>query len=332
MEAQRKIISIVTPCFNEQDNVADCYEAVKRVFAEQLPGYDFEHVFCDNCSTDRTPEALRELAASDHRVKVILNARNFGPFCSTFNGLMSTTGDASVVLLAADLQDPPEVIVDFVRRWEEGYQVVYGIRKTREEGFILRTVRRVYYRTVSRFAQINIPIDVGEFQLIDRCVVDALRKFDDYYPYIRGMIASCGFKSTGVEYTWKARKKGFSKNRLFHLIDQGLNGMISFTRVPMRLCLLFGFMLSACSILFSVFTLTWHLVANGPVAPPGIPTLIVALFFFSGVQFFFLGVLGEYICAIHSQVRKRPLVIEKERLNFGATAPLAATDIPRAAA
>lgn len=332
MEAARKVISIVTPCFNEQDNVADCYEAVKRVFAEQLPAYDFEHVFCDNSSTDRTPEVLRELAAKDPRVKVILNARNFGPFCSTFNGLLSTTGDASVVLLAADLQDPPEVVVDFVRRWEEGYQVVYGIRKTREEGFILRTVRRIYYRTVSRFAQINIPIDVGEFQLIDRRVVDALRKFDDYYPYIRGMIASCGFKSIGVEYTWKARKKGFSKNRLFHLIDQGLNGMISFTRVPMRLCLLFGFMLSAFSILYAVFSLTWHLIAQGPVAPPGVPTLIVALFFFSGVQFFFLGVLGEYICAIHSQVRKRPLVIERERLNFETPRPLVKEERSRAAA
>lgn len=317
MEA-RKVISVVTPCFNERDNVADCYEAVRRVFEQLLPGYDFEHVFCDNASTDGTADVLRGLAARDRRVKVILNARNFGPFCSTFNGLMSTTGDAVVVLLAADLQDPPEVIAEFVRRWEEGYRVVYGVRKTREEGLIMRTVRHVYYRTVSRFAQVTIPPDVGEFQLIDRAVVEALRGFDDYYPYIRGMIASCGFPSVGVEYVWKARKKGFSKNRLYHLIDQGLNGMISFTRVPMRLCLLFGFVLSACSILYALFSLTWHLIASGPVAPPGVPTLIVALFFFSGVQFFFLGVLGEYICAIHSQVRKRPLVIEKGRINFEA--------------
>jgi hypothetical protein len=132
------------------------------------------------------------------------------------------------------------------------------------------------------------------------------------------MIANCGFRATGIEFTWRVRKKGFSKNRLYHLIDQGLNGMISFTRVPMRLCLLFGFVLSACSILYALFSLTWHLIASGPVAPPGVPTLIVALFFFSGVQFFFLGVLGEYICAIHSQVRKRPLVIEKGRINFDA--------------
>ena len=294
--------------------------SVKRVFAERLPDYDFEHVFCDNASTDGTPDVLRDLAAHNPRVKVILNARNFGPFCSTFNGLLSTTGDAVVVLLAADLQDPPDLIVDFVHRWEEGYQVVYGIRGRREEGFLLRNVRHLYYRTVSRFAQITIPTDVGEFQLIDRVVVEALRQFDDYYPYIRGMIASCGFKSIGVEYVWRARKKGLSKNRLFHLIDQGLNGIISFTRVPMRLCMLFGFVLSGLSIFFALFALVWHLVDKGAVAPPGVPTLIVALFFFSGVQFFFLGILGEYICAIHSQVRKRPLVIERERINYAPSA------------
>jgi glycosyltransferase involved in cell wall biosynthesis len=316
MEARRKVISIVTPCCDERDNVADCYAAVKRLFEEQLTAYDFEHVFCDNASTDGTGDVLRGLAASDPRVKVIFNARNFGPFSSTFNGLLNASGDAVVVLLAADLQDPPELIADFVRHWEAGCQVVYGIRGRREEGLVLRNVRRLYYRTVSRFAQIKIPADVGEFQLIDRVVVEALRQFEDYYPYIRGMIASCGFKSIGVDYVWKARKKGLSKNRLFHLIDQGLNGIISFSRVPMRLCMLFGFLLSGLSIFFALFSLVWHLVDHGAVAPPGIPTLIVALFFFSGVQFFFLGVLGEYICAIHSQVRKRPLVIERERLNF----------------
>lgn len=316
MEATRKKISIVTPCFNEHENVVDCHEAVKRIFERDLPGYDFEHVFCDNASTDGTQEALRKLAANDARVKVILNARNFGPFCSMFNGLLSTTGDAVVVMLPADLQDPPEIIPQFVRRWEEGYEVVQGIRKEREEGLAMRSVRSLYYRTVSRFAQFEIVRNAGEFQLVDRVVVEALRKFDDYYPYIRGMIASCGFKSIGVEYVWKARAKGLSKNRLFHLIDQGLNGIISFTRVPMRLCLLFGFTISICSILYALFSLVWHLVASGPVAPPGVPTLIVALFFFSGVQFFFLGILGEYICAIHSQVRKRPLVIERERINY----------------
>jgi len=324
MGGNRTCISIVTPCYNEQDNVADCYEAVKRLFERDLPGHDFEHVFSDNASTDGTAEVLRSLAAKDARVKVILNARNFGPFCSTFNGLMSTSGDAAVVLLAADLQDPPELIAEFVRRLEQGHQIVYGIRKVREERWLMRSVRRAYYWTVSKFADINIPPNVGEFQLIDRVVIDALRHFDDHYPYIRGMIANCGFRATGVEYTWRARKKGLSKNRLYHLIDQALNGLVSFTKIPLRLCLFLGFALAGLSIAYAFFSLCVHVLFGG-LAAPGIATLIVALFFFSGVQLFFLGVLGEYICAIHFQVRKRPLVIERGRINFepvaGAASP-----------
>src|SRR4051794_12688138 len=176
MEA-RPLISIVTPCYNEADNLEDCYQAVRRVFSEDLPDCDYEHVFCDNASTDGTPEALRALAVRDRRGKVILNARNFGPFCSMFNGLLSTRGDATLVMLAADLQDPPDVIPEFVKRWRDGHEVVYGIRQQREEGFVMRLARRVYYRVVSRCADITIPVDVGEFQLIDRVVVDALRQF-----------------------------------------------------------------------------------------------------------------------------------------------------------
>jgi glycosyltransferase involved in cell wall biosynthesis len=312
----RKLISVVTPCYNEQDNVEDCYLAVKRVFESQLPEYDYEHIFCDNASSDATADELKRLAGNNPRVKVIINSRNFGPFCSTFNGLMSTCGDAVVVLLAADLQDPPELIPQFVSRWAEGYQVVYGVRQVREENLVMHSIRRWYYWLVSKFADIRIPVNVGEYQLVDRVVVEALRRFDDYYPYIRGMIANCGFRATGVEYTWKARKKGFSKNRLYHLIDQGLNGFVSFSRVPMRLCLLSGFTVSLLSILFAFFSLIVNIVYHGELTSPGIPTLIVALFFFSGVQLFFFGVLGEYISAVHFQVRKRPLVIEKERINF----------------
>jgi polyisoprenyl-phosphate glycosyltransferase len=312
----RKLISVVTPCYNEQDNVRDCAAAVRAVFEGPLHHYDFEHVFCDNCSQDRTPDELRRLAAEDARIKVILNARNFGPFCSTFNGLMRTRGDAVLVMLPADLQDPPALLPEFVRRWEEGHQVVYGIRTAREEGFLMRRLRRLYYWTVSKFADITIPPNVGEFQLVDRVVVEALRQFEDHYPYIRGMIANCGFKATGFEYTWKARKKGLSKNRLYHLIDQGLNGLVSFTKVPLRLCLLGGFLMAGLSVLYAIVSLLILLCRGESPAQPGIPTLIVALFFFSGVQLFFLGILGEYLAAVHFQVRKRPLVIERERLNF----------------
>jgi glycosyltransferase involved in cell wall biosynthesis len=326
METGKKLISVVTPCYNEVDNVDDCYEAVREVFQRRLPDCDYEQIFCDNASTDGTVARLRALAARDARVKVIVNARNFGPFCSTFNGLMSTRGDAVVVLLAADLQDPPELIADFVAKWREGYEVVYGIRKTREEGALMLGARRLYYRLVSKFADIHIPTDVGEFQLVDRVIVDALRRFDDHYPYIRGMIASCGFRATGIEYTWKARKKGFSKNRLYHLVDQALNGFVSFTKIPLRLCLFFGFSVAIVSMLYALVSLAVNLVYFRELAPPGIPTLIVAVFFFAGLQLFFFGLLGEYIAAVHFQVRKRPLVIERERINLDAEAPRRAED------
>ena len=316
---RKKLISVVTPVFNEEENVTECCEALQRVFA-QLPNYDYEHIFCDNASTDGTVRVLKELAARDPHVKLIVNARNFGPFCSTFNGVLATRGDAVVVLLAVDLQDPPEVILQFVQHWESGYEVAYGIRANREEGFLMRSIRSAYYRLVNRFAGIHIPPDVGEFQLVDRVVVDALRKCDDYYPYIRGMIASCGFRSIGVPYTWKARKRGLSKNRLYHLVDQALNGLISFTNIPMRLCLLSGFTLSILSLVVAFMTFAINLIFYRKFAPPGIPTLVVAIFFFSGVQLFFFGVLGEYISAIHFQVRKRPLVVERERVNFGPVA------------
>ena len=311
-----KRISVLTPCFNESANVRDCHAAVRRLFEGPLAGYDWEHVFCDNASTDDTVAILKAIAAEDPHVRVIVNARNFGPFRSAFNGLLATRGDAVVVFLAADLQDPPEMIVEFVKRWEQGFEVVYGIRRRREESRLLVVLRKVYYRLVNQFSSTPIPPDVGEFQLIDRTVVDALRQFDDYYPYIRGMIASCGFRAMGLDYTWVARRKGLSKNRWFHLVDQGLNGMISFSNVPMRVCLAVGFALSVASMVYAALQLMVNLVYYRQLAPAGTPTLIVALFFFSGVQLFFLGVVGEYVQAIHSQVRRRPLVIERERVNF----------------
>jgi len=311
-------ISIITPTFNEELNVQDCYKAVKVLFQDKLCDYEREHIFCDNASTDGTPELLRKIAAEDKQVKVILNARNYGPFRSTFNGLRHATGDGALVMLAADLQDPPEMLVQFVQKWEEGFHVVYGIRANREEGAIMRLVRRFYYNLVNRFADMEIPLYAGEFQFIDRKVLDSLMQFDDHYPYIRGMVASCGFKAIGIPYTWKRRKKGMSKNRLYHLIDQGLNGLISFSNAPTRIGMLIGLCISALSFLYTLVQLTINLIL-GRLAAPGITTIIVAVFFFGGVQMFFLGFLGEYIGSIHAQVRKRPLVTVLEMLNFKET-------------
>lgn len=320
MNGGRKLISVVTPVFNEFSTVRDCHATVRDVFARELPDYDYEHVFCDNASTDGTDGVLRELAAQDPHVKVILNSRNFGPSRSTFNAILRTAGDAVFVFVPADMQDPPELMPEFVRLWEKGYKVVYGIRRSRQENILMVWVRKLYYRVVSRVADINILPDVGDFQLVDRAVVEALRQFDDYNPYLRGMIPQCGFPSTGIPYTWRARKKGFSKSNLTHLIDTGLNGILSFSKLPMRLCMFFGITLAALSMLYAFISFMVTLIHHPHQTPPGVQTLIVALFFFSGFQLFFMGVLGEYIAAIFYQVRKRPLVVEKEVINFTASA------------
>ncbi|MDR3470300.1 MAG: glycosyltransferase family 2 protein [Devosia sp.] len=315
----RKLISIVAPCFNEELNLEACYDAVTALFAPQGPlaAYDLELIFADNSSTDTSLAIIRRLATADQRVKGVANARNYGPFRSTFNALRYAQGDAVVPMLPVDLQDPPDMIPAFVAKWEEGYLRVYGIRAEREEGAILHLVRRLYYFTVNKFSSINIPPNVAEFQLLDRRVLDALLQFEDYYPYIRGMIANVGFaqESIGLEYTWRQRRSGMSKNRLYNLIDQGLNGLISFTNVPMRVTAAVGFALAVLSALYGLVQLVINLVRPGE-APPGIPTLIVALFFLSGVQLAILGVMGEYIAAIHFQLRHGDVVIERQLINI----------------
>lgn len=311
-----KLISVVTPCFNEVDNIPTCHGRIKEIFAKNLPYYQYEHIFCDNSSTDGTTELLKDLAKDDKNVKVIVNSRNFGPGPSCFNGILSASGDAVFVFVPADSQDPPELIPDFLKHWETGHQVVYGIRSTRKEGKLMTWLRKAYYRLASRLAGNRLLPDVGDFQLVDRSVVDALRRFDDYNPYLRGMIAHCGFQAIGIPYTWQERKLGQSKSTWYHLVDTGLNGILSFSKIPLRLCLLLGFLLSFGSIFWGVANLISGLLHYRKVAAPGIVTLIVGLFFLSGVQLFFLGILGEYLLAIHCQVRKKPNVVEKERINF----------------
>ena len=313
-----KTISIVTPCFNEADNVEACRDAVAALFAPGAPlgGYGREHIFADNDSSDGTQDILRTLAGRDPSMKVILNARNYGPFRSNFNALRSATGDAVVVFLPADLQDPAEMIPEFVRLWESGVEVVAGARVNRQESVALRSCRAIFYRTVRSLSDIDIPVNVGEFQLLDRKVWEAVVSHDDHYPYIRGIIASVGFRRAIVPYTWAARRSGISKNNLPRLIDQALNGIFSFTNVPMRLCTFVGVAMAALCILYALASIGVY-IARPELAPRGTMTLIVALFFLSGVQLAFMGILGEYVTSIHAQVRKRPLVIERERINMG---------------
>lgn len=310
-----KTITIVSPAYNEEGNVRTCHQAVRALFDGPLRGYAREHIFADNASLDATPDLLREIAATDPAVKVVLNARNFGPFRSMFNALRYATGDAVVVFLATDLQDPPEVIVEMVQLWETGVEVVAGARTNRQETLALRTARGIFYRLVNALSNIDIPINVGEFQLIDRKVWRALMQFRDHYPYVRGLIASLGFRRVIVPYTWQARRAGVSANNLPRLMDQALNGIFSFTNVPMRVCSLLGFVLAALCVLYSlVATAAWFVAPH--LVPRGITTVIVSIFLLSGVQLAFIGMLGEYVTSIHAQVRGGPLVIERERLNI----------------
>jgi glycosyltransferase involved in cell wall biosynthesis len=311
-------ISIISPCFNEEDNVEACHAAVAKLFASDGPlsRYEREHIFADNASEDGTVAILRRLAA-DPCAKVILNSRNFGPFRSNFNALRYATGDAILVFLPVDLQDPPELIPEMVRHWENGIEVVAGARGNREETWALRTCRGIFYRLVSMLSEFDIPENVGEFQLIDRKVWEVVVRHDDKYPYIRGIIASAGFRRLILPYTWQARKRGISKNNVLRLIDQGMNGIFSFTSAPMRISSFLGFGIAFLAFLYAVVSLALGLFFPG-VAPRGTQTIIVALFFFSGVQLMFIGLLGEYITAIHAQVRRGPMVVERERINIDA--------------
>lgn len=310
-----KTISIVTPCFNEEEGIRDCYDKVREVMDRELPDIRREHIFCDNASTDRTVDILREIAATDAGVRVIVNSRNFGILNNTYNGVMSATGDAVLLFLPADLQDPPELIPRFAKLWQDGNEIVFGIRAERREGFFIRNARRLYYRLISRLSYVNYPPDVGDFQLVDRKVIDAMKQFDDAQPFMRMMTFECGYRSVGVPYTWQARTKGKSKNYLRHLVEQGMLGIISFSTIPIRLCSMIGFLIAGLSFLYALAVFAAWLFSPD-LASRGIPTLIVAIFFFSGVQLMFLGLVGEYILAIYNQVRRRPYVIERERIGF----------------
>jgi polyisoprenyl-phosphate glycosyltransferase len=311
-----KTISVVTPCYNEEANIRECYAAIKRLFETQLKDYRREHVFCDNASRDRTVEILREIAARDADVKVILNARNFGPMRSNYNGVMAATGDAVLLFFPADMQDPPELIPQFVQLWEEGAEVVFGIRKVREENATMRTLRNLYYGMLTSLSELSVPRGVGDFQLVDRKVVEAMRKIEDSYPFMRMMTFECGFKSVGVPYKWVERRRGVSSNTIRHLIDQGMNGLVTNTLAPLRLLLFLGFAIAALSLFYAFVNLVLGVVFYRTIAQPGIMTIITALFFFGGVQLFAIGVLAEYVLAIYSQVRRKPVVFERERINF----------------
>lgn len=312
----KKLISIVCPCYNEQDNLLKFKEKIENIFSNELNKYEYEVFFVDDCSTDNSKSILRDFAKNDSRMKIIFNAINYGPLKSSFNVLKYCKGDAIVPMLPVDMQDPPEVLVEFVKKWENKIDIVYGVKKKRQEGWLICKIRNLYYLIVSRISNVNIPPYVGEFQLIDKKINNILKDYDDHYPYTRGLISTLSSNSAPVEYTWKKREGGVSNMRFLKLVDLAINGVISFSNAPIRIFTLLGIIISFISFIFvSVQIITYFLTDRMTV--PGISVLIVSIFFFSGLQFLFFGILGEYIYAIHAQVRRPPkFVIEEEKINI----------------
>lgn len=308
-----KLISIVTPCFNEETNVDELVRRVRDAMSS-LPQYRYEHIFIDNHSTDGTVAAIKQLASEDRRIKLIVNARNFGHVRSGFHGLLQGEGDA-VVMMVADLQDPPEMIPELVARWEQGYRTVMAVKPESRESSAMFALRKLYYRLVSGISDVPLVQNATGFGLYDREVIRILRGIDDRYPYFRGLVCEIGFPIALVPYVQPRRERGLSKNNFYTLYDMAMLGITSHSKIPLRLATMAGFGLSLLSLLVAIGYLVAKLIYWDTFSF-GMAPILIGLFFFASVQLFFIGILGEYIAAIHTQVLKRPLVIEQERFNF----------------
>ena len=311
-----KKISLISSCYNEEENLDTLYDRVIKAIEPYSNNYEFEYILLDYGSCDNTEGKLRELAQKDKRIKVILNARNFGHIRSPYYGMVQCSGDA-IIYLASDLQDPPELIGDFIKKWEEGYKIVLGKKTQSEESFPMFMIRTAYYELISRIADDDTSLvkNCTGFGLFDRCVIDIIKQLDDPYPYIRGLICDIGFEKAFVEYKQPSRRRGISKNNFYSLYDNAMIGIVKHSKVPLRLMTFLGFGLSFLSLGVAVFYFILKLMFWNEFAL-GLAPIIISLFFLGSVQLFCMGVLGEYIGAIYTRVNKKPVVVEKERINF----------------
>jgi glycosyltransferase involved in cell wall biosynthesis len=314
MDNKKKKISIVSGCYNEEGNLREFYDTIIKVM-NQLSQYSYEIIIADNCSTDGSRDILRRIASQDKNFKVIFNANNFGPIRSGYNALLQASGDA-VILLSSDLQDPPELIVDLVRKWEEGYRVVVAIKSHSKENPLIFRFRRFYYWLLSKCSDTDHIIqNFTGFGLYDRKFMDALKRYHDPIPYFRGFVSEIGFRRAKIEYVHKRRKHGGSKHNFFTLYDVAMTGFVNHSKLPLRLATFFGFCLALLSLFvaagYFVYKLLFWQAFNLGLAP-----LVIGLFFFFSVQLIFIGIIGEYVGAILTQVKNHPLAIEDEKINF----------------
>jgi glycosyltransferase involved in cell wall biosynthesis len=311
---RRPTISIVTPCYNEEAGIAACVEAVRAILAETLPGYSYEHILIDNCSQDRTPLILRGLASLDPKLKIIFNARNFGPARSPFHAVLEAKGRLVIPILA-DLQTPPSLIPRMVASWENGAKVVIAIKNSSDESLFWRTARGAFYKLIKRISTVEqVPNFIG-FGLYDECVIDVLRGLNEPEPYFRGLITEIGFERSVVYYDQPKRLHGRSSYTIFSLADYAMLGLASYSKLPLRLMTIVGFSVACLSFLCGFTYLIVKLVFWYSL-PVGVAPILISIFFLSSIQLFALGILGEYVSLLLTYARRFPLVVEKERINF----------------
>lgn len=309
-----KKISIMTACYNEEENVIPLTDAVRKIMTEELPGYDYEHVFIDNCSEDTTLALLKDICKKDKHVKVIENARNFGHVRSPYHGILQTSGDCTISM-AADFQEPPSLIPKLVAKWEEGFKVVCAVKTTSKESKAMFGIRKLYYNMVKQMSEVESIDNFTGFGLYDKQVVAALRLMEDPYPYFRGLICEIGFKRAIVEFDQPKRERGKTHNNFYSLFDMAMLGFTANSKVPLRLATIVGFLFSIVSFCIAIVYFVLKLILWDSMQMGTAPILIGVFFMFS-VQLFFTGLLGEYIAQILTKVTKRPRVIEDERINF----------------
>lgn len=309
----KKLISIITPTYNEEENVRFIYIKIKEIMSN-YEKYNYEHIFIDNASKDMTVEILKEIAKRDKHVKIIVNTRNFGTVRSPYYGLLQSGGDAAVII-SADFQEPPELIPKFIEKWEHGFKIVAGIKYKSQENFASFLMRKIYYNLINKLSDIKLIKNFMGFGLYDKKVIEILKQIDEPYPYLRGLVCDIGFRVAKIPYLQRARRRGVTKNNFYTLYDTAMLGITNHSKIPLRLAIMIGFLSSIISLIIAAIYFIYKIIFWESFSL-GIAPLIIGLFFFFSINLIFLGILGEYIGAIHTQILKRPLVIEKERINF----------------